>query len=125
AYGKGASYLSDDPTACINCHVMQEHYDSWLNSSHKAVAGCNDCHLKQDFVGKWISKGDNGLFHSIAFTTGNYPDPIQIKPRNKQIAQEACLHCHEDFVHALLPEERGRDMLQCVHCHRAVGHALR
>ena len=28
-YGKGLSYLSNDPAACANCHVMQAHYDSW------------------------------------------------------------------------------------------------
>jgi cytochrome c nitrite reductase small subunit len=25
-YAKGYSYLSNDPGACANCHVMQEHY---------------------------------------------------------------------------------------------------
>lgn len=26
-YGEGASYLSNDPNACANCHVMQGHLD--------------------------------------------------------------------------------------------------
>jgi cytochrome c nitrite reductase small subunit len=26
-YAKGASYLTNDPAACVNCHVMNEQYD--------------------------------------------------------------------------------------------------
>lgn len=124
-YGKGASYLSDNPAACANCHVMDEHYDSWQNSSHHAVATCNDCHLSPHPVGKWMTKADNGFFHSLAFTTGNYPDPIRIKPRNQKVTQTACLKCHSSFVHSMLPEREGGDMLDCAHCHTAVGHAHR
>jgi cytochrome c nitrite reductase small subunit len=124
-YGQGASYLSNNPAACANCHVMQDHYNSWQNSSHKNVATCNDCHLSHHPVGKWITKGDNGFFHSLAFTTGNFPDPIRIKPRNSRVTQNACLHCHSDFVHNMMPVEKGGDMLSCVHCHSDVGHAHR
>lgn len=124
-YGEGTAYLMNDPAACANCHVMQDHYDAWQASSHHDVATCNDCHLPHDFVGKWVVKADNGFFHSLAFTTGNFHEPIQIKPRNARVAQNACLHCHKDFVHSLLPAERGGDMLSCVHCHSDVGHAQR
>jgi len=130
-YGKGASYLSNSPETCVNCHVMQEHYDSWQNSSHRHVATCNDCHLPHDFIGKWVTKGDNGFFHSVSFTLNDYHDPIQIKPRNKRVTQNACIHCHQDFVHAMLPVEStpstgaDSDMLSCVHCHADVGHAFR
>lgn len=124
-YGKGASYLSNDPAACVNCHVMQGHFDSWQNSSHRHVAVCNDCHLPHDPIGKWITKADNGFFHSLAFTLENFHEPIQIKPRNSRVAQGACLSCHEDFVHQLLPAEAGGEMHSCVHCHSGVGHALR
>lgn len=124
-YGQGASYLSDAPQVCANCHVMQAHYDAWQNSSHRHTATCNDCHLLQDPIGKWITKADNGFFHSLAFTTGIYPDPIQIKPRNERVTQRACLHCHADFVHQMLPAEPGGDMLRCARCHAAVGHAHR
>jgi cytochrome c nitrite reductase small subunit len=122
-YGKGFSYLVNDPKACANCHVMQEHYDSWQKSSHHHVATCNDCHLPHDFVGKWVVKGDNGFFHSLAFTLENYHEPIQIKPRNRRVTQNACMSCHQDIVHQMLPPETGGEMLQCVQCHSDVGHA--
>ena len=51
-YAEGLSYLSNDPTACVNCHVMRDHYDGWQKASHHAHATCNDCHTPHDFVGK-------------------------------------------------------------------------
>jgi len=124
-YGKGASYLMSDPKACANCHVMQEHYDSWQKSSHHAVATCNDCHLPHDFVGKWMVKGDNGFFHSLAFTLENYHEPIQIKARNRTVTQNACISCHQEIVHQMLPVESDADMLRCIQCHNDVGHSGR
>jgi len=125
AYADGSAYLGNDPAACANCHVMQAHYDSWQASSHRAVATCNDCHTPHNFVGKWLSKADNGFFHSLAFTTGDYPFPLQIKSRNIEVTQEACLYCHSQTVHEMLPVEAGGEIPQCVHCHFQVGHAHR
>lgn len=122
-YGKGYSYLSSDPAACANCHVMDDHYDAWLQSSHAHVAVCNDCHLPHDPIGKWVTKADNGFFHSLAFTLENFHEPIQIKPRNRRVTQGACISCHSDFVHSLKPAQPGGDMLNCIHCHADVGHA--
>ena len=124
-YGDGAAYLKNDPQSCANCHVMQPQLDSWEKSSHKAAATCNDCHLPHTFAGKWFTKADNGFFHSLAFTTGDFHEPIQIKPRNRQVTQQACLHCHADFVNHMLPTVPGGDMQLCVHCHADVGHAQR
>lgn len=124
-YGDGAAYLRDDPVACANCHVMQDHYDAWLRSSHRNVATCNDCHLSPHPVGKWVTKADNGFFHSLAFTTGVYPDPIRIKPRNARVTQSACLHCHSELVHAMLEPRPGDGVASCATCHASVGHAGR
>lgn len=124
-YGKGGSYLSNDPNACANCHVMQNHLDTWQKSSHHATAVCNDCHLEPHPVKKWITKADNGFFHSVAFTLGDYKDPIRIKPRNRRVTQSACLGCHQEFVHAMLPARPGEKIQNCVHCHQDVGHAGR
>jgi cytochrome c nitrite reductase small subunit len=123
-YGEGYAYLGNNPQTCANCHVMQEFYDSWQKSSHHNVAVCNDCHTPHDSMfAKYLTKADNGFFHSLAFTTGRFKDPIQIKPRNSRIVQAACLSCHQDLVNHMLPAEEGGDMLSCVHCHASVGHA--
>lgn len=124
-YGDGLAYLRDDPRACANCHVMQGHYDAWQHSGHAHVATCNDCHLPHHPLGKWLVKGDNGFFHSLAFTTGDFPDPIRIKARNRRVTQAACIHCHADVVHAMLPERAGEEEPSCVRCHAEVGHAGR
>jgi cytochrome c nitrite reductase small subunit len=122
-YGQGASYLSSDPRGCVNCHVMQGHFDSWQHSSHHRVAVCNDCHLPHHAIGKWVTKADNGFFHSLAFTLENFHEPIQIKPRNRRVTQSACLYCHEAMVHEMLPENQTGDMPSCIHCHLDVGHS--
>ena len=124
-YGEGWAYLVDDPANCANCHVMQWHYDSYVQSSHHAVATCNDCHLRHDFLGKWLTKVDNGFFHSLAFTTGVLPDPIRIKRRNRRVTQQACLYCHREFVNSLLPALDGGESMLCARCHQDVGHAQR
>lgn len=126
-YGKGAAYLSNNPETCINCHVMQDYYDSWQHSSHHHVAVCNDCHLSPHPVGKWVTKADNGFFHSLAFTLDNYHKPIRIKPRNRDVTQSACLHCHADMTQHMLPlqEAEAEDPFYCYRCHTDVGHALK
>src|SRR5687768_13601521 len=101
-YAKGASYLTNDPKACMNCHIMQDHFDAWIKSSHRSVAVCNDCHAPHNLIGKYIVKADNGFWHSFAFTTGIFPDPIRIKERNRRVTEKACLHCHEQIVEDIL-----------------------
>jgi cytochrome c nitrite reductase small subunit len=117
-YGKGFSYLSNDPRACQNCHIMNDHYKGWTNSSHKAVATCNDCHAPIDFIGKYSTKFINGFAHSWAFTTGDYRDPLQIKDFNLKISQKNCLRCHQNQFDGHARKEA------CTHCHKRVGHSF-
>jgi cytochrome c nitrite reductase small subunit len=122
-FAEGASYLSTDPRACVNCHIMRSEYDSWQKSSHHTSATCVDCHLPATFARKWLAKGLNGWNHSKAFTLQNFPEPIQITPRNAAILQENCLRCHADFVHdQVAGATTDRDAIHCVHCHHGVGH---
>jgi len=37
AYAKGWSYLTDNPAACANCHIIREQFDGWLKSSHRQI----------------------------------------------------------------------------------------
>jgi cytochrome c nitrite reductase small subunit len=125
-YAEGTSYLSSNPKACVNCHIMTSEYDSWQKGSHHAVATCVDCHLPHDFVGKWLAKGANGFNHSKAFTLQDFEEPIDIKPLNSRILQRSCLRCHLDLVEHLVGWKAGdAEALQCVHCHRSVGHGER
>lgn len=121
-YAHGASYLTNDPAACANCHIMRGHYDGWLKSSHRAVAACNDCHTPSALLGKYATKACNGFWHSFAFTSGEYPEPLRIKPRNHEVTEAACRTCHADIVQAVDASDGARGTLSCVRCHDSVGH---
>ena len=121
-YARGASYLTNDPAACANCHVMQDQFDGWQRSSHRAVAVCNDCHAPHDVVGKYVTKARNGFWHSFYFTTGGFPDPIRMTPRNAAVTEGACRDCHAEIVQAIDRSPRPREAIGCVSCHRNVGH---
>ena len=122
-YAKGYAYLTNDPAACANCHVMREQFDGWVKSSHRAVAGCNDCHTPHNFVGKYYTKARNGFWHSFYFTTGGFHEPIRINEFNHKVTESACRSCHQNVVQAI--EGGHADMggeLSCTRCHSNVGH---
>jgi cytochrome c nitrite reductase small subunit len=122
-YAEGLSYLSNDPQACVNCHVMQGQYDSWVRSSHRLAATCNDCHVPHAFPDKYIMKMRNGWNHSRAFTLQNYPEPIRIRPSNRAVLQHNCIQCHQVAVSEIAGHadvELGS--ARCTDCHRSVGH---
>src|SRR5215510_84831 len=86
-YAEGTSYLSNDPRACVNCHIMREQYDGWQKASHHAVATCNDCHVPQATIPKYLVKAEDGFWHSKGFTLQDFPDPIRIRPVSSKILQ--------------------------------------
>ena len=122
-YARGLSYFSNDPLACMNCHIMREHFDGWQKSPHHAVATCNDCHTPHAFIPKYLSKAENGFWHSKGFTLQDFHEPIMIRPHNSAVLQHNCVTCHEQVVDGI-NTHRGdpQRMLDCVHCHREVGH---
>jgi cytochrome c nitrite reductase small subunit len=140
-YAKGAAYLTNDPAACANCHIMSEHYAAWQKSSHHAVAACNDCHTPHDPVAKYVVKARNGFWHSFYFTTGRFPDPLRITPANHEVTEGACRVCHAPIVSAIDAGATGDgravgaamgeraehedESISCVRCHRHVGHLVR
>lgn len=122
-YAEGAAYLSNDPKACVNCHVMRDQYDGWQKSSHHAVATCNDCHTPHALVPKYLAKMENGFWHSKGFTLQDFHEPIRIKPKNKMILQENCVGCHGGLVSELLNHAGDeQQVVDCVKCHADVGH---
>ena len=118
-YADGASYMTNDPTACANCHVMQDHLDGWRKSSHHAVATCNDCHTPAGFFAKYATKASNGWHHSLAFTSGEFHEPIRIKPHNLDVVEGRCRDCHGEIVDGIEGHGAGAS---CVRCHASVGH---
>ncbi len=130
-YAKGLSYLSTDPDACINCHIMEEQYDSWLTGSHHNTATCSDCHMPHDnFFHKYYVKAENGFWHALKFTTGDHPENIVARPVSKGITNQACLYCHADFTEDVRHPGAGLstatknedEIFDCIRCHSDVGH---
>jgi cytochrome c nitrite reductase small subunit len=123
-YARGHSYLTNDPAACANCHIMRDHYRAWTRSSHHAIAVCNDCHTPPDLLPKYLTKARNGFWHSFYFTTGRYPDPLQITPRNHAVAESACRTCHAEMTGSIDAAHAAASpgALTCTRCHNDVGH---
>ncbi len=119
-YAEGLSYFSRDPSACVNCHIMQPQYDAWQHSSHRAHAVCIDCHLPESVIPKYIAKAENGYRHGERFTTGNFVEPIVVQARGAEILQENCVRCHESLVADMNVAHLG-ETVRCVRCHAGVG----
>jgi cytochrome c nitrite reductase small subunit len=124
-----ASYLSDDPKACINCHVMTPQYITWKHSSHREVASCNDCHVPQDnFFRQYYFKASDGLYHATIFTLREEPEVIQARKPSMEVIQENCIRCHTDQVTdaklmaTIEQHDFHRTERTCWECHREVPH---
>jgi cytochrome c nitrite reductase small subunit len=144
-YARGYSYLTNDPGACANCHIMSEHFSAWTKGSHTTVATCNDCHTPHDLVDKYAVKARNGFWHSFYFTVGGYPDPLRITEGNREVTEEACRYCHSEITEAIdhaavrtasldggsarastaVRAALAGERISCIRCHRYVGHWVR
>ncbi|MDP6635164.1 MAG: cytochrome c nitrite reductase small subunit [Phycisphaerae bacterium] len=117
--GNAASYLSESPEACMNCHVMTDAYASWQRGSHAKVAVCVDCHVPHSNVfSKLAFKGMDGVKHSYAFTVRSEPQVLRLSEGAVPIIQANCLRCHSnyfDMIRLAGPEER-----KCWDCHSNV-----
>ena len=123
-YAKGYSYLTNNPAACANCHVMGSYYGSWLKGPHRNAAVCNDCHTPHNLAGKYATKASNGFWHSFYFTSGRFPDNLHIKQSNLDIAEAACRHCHGEITAAIEAHAAGQPAaeIKCLRCHADAGH---
>lgn len=89
------SYLSDEPSACVNCHIMTPYYQSWDHSSHAQWATCNDCHVPQDnIISKYAFKAKDGLYHAAVFTMRNEPQVIRPRDESYEVIMNNCIRCH-------------------------------
>jgi cytochrome c nitrite reductase small subunit len=124
-----ASYLSDDPQACVNCHLMTPQYITWSRSSHREVAHCNDCHVPHNnIVSKYYFKAMDGLYHASIFTIRAEPQVIKARGPSIKVIQNNCIRCHESQVTdakmaAFVQDHHAkRTDRPCWECHREVPH---
>ena len=126
---KAASYLSDDPKTCINCHIMAPQYATYAHSSHREWANCNDCHVPHNNVfNKYFFKAKDGMRHATMFTFRLEPQVIYIHDAGRGVVQDNCVRCHSNLLtDAQLLARTDVTHLQrmdrpCWDCHREVPH---
>lgn len=126
---KMLSYMSDDPQACVNCHVMTSVYNSWMHSSHREWASCNDCHVPHNNIfNKYYFKAKDGLFHASVFTARAEPDVMFMREASQEVVQNNCIRCHVQQVTQtkydgfIADHSANRTDRQCWSCHKEVPH---
>lgn len=124
-----ASYLSDDPSTCMNCHIMAPQYATWSHSAHREKTNCNDCHVPHNNVlNKYYFKAKDGIRHATIFTLRQEPQVIFIKEEGKKVVQENCIRCHEKLLmdekmmHRAMAFHVQRGERPCWDCHRETPH---
>lgn len=127
--GNATSYLSDDPRACMNCHVMAPQFATWERSSHARVTVCNDCHVPHNNIfNKFLFKAMDGTRHSYMFTFRLEPQVIRIHDAGTAVVQDNCIRCHshlnqnvQERLVTLDVRNHGGGKL-CWDCHRETPH---
>jgi len=125
---KATSYLSDDPSTCVNCHIMAPQFATWGHSSHRQWASCNDCHVPHNNVfNKYYFKAKDGLRHSTIFTMRTEPQVIFIHEEGQEVVFNNCKRCHTNLMDidqklVNMNFSHARSDRKCWECHREVPH---
>lgn len=119
-----ASYLSDSPETCMNCHVMTDAYASWQRGGHGRVAVCNDCHVPhENLVAKYGFKAMDGTKHSAIFTFRKEPQVLELSHTAQPVVQKNCLRCHQNQFEMIRLSKTSEQ--KCWDCHQTIHGPLR
>lgn len=124
------TYLADDPSACVNCHIMAPYYATWFHSSHSRNATCNDCHVPhENAIKKWAFKGMDGMRHVAVFLIRGEKEVIHANDESAQVIMNNCIRCHTQLNTEFVKSGRIDYMMSqvgegkaCWDCHREVPH---
>ncbi|MBR4563104.1 MAG: cytochrome c nitrite reductase small subunit [Paludibacteraceae bacterium] len=124
------TYLGDDPSACVNCHIMTPYYATWSHSSHARNATCNDCHVPHSsVVAKYGFKAFDGLKHTTWFMMRSERQAIMAEEPSAKVIMNNCIRCHTELNQELVKTGRIGYMQAkvgegkaCWDCHRQVPH---
>ena len=124
------SYLGNDSSACVNCHIMAPYYATWQHSSHSRNATCNDCHVPNNNpLAKYAFKAADGVGHMLAFISRQDEDVIMAKDGSAEVIMDNCIRCHTQLNQEgvktgridFMATKRGEGKA-CWDCHRNVPH---
>ena len=124
-------FVGDDPSACVNCHIMTPYYATWSHSSHGRDATCNDCHVPhQNLALKYGFKAMDGLKHTAYFVTHAERQAPMAETLTGQVVMDNCIRCHTQLNQEFVKTGRMGYMKQqaqggkvCWDCHRNVPHS--
>ena len=129
-------FIGDNPSACVNCHIMTPYYATWSHSSHGRIdkqsngATCNDCHVPhQNLALKYGFKAMDGLKHTAYFVMHSERQAPMAETLTGQVVMDNCIRCHEQLNTEFVKTGRMGYMKQqaqggkaCWDCHRNVPH---
>ena len=129
-------FVGDDPSACVNCHIMTPYYATWSHSSHGRIdnqsngATCNDCHVPhQNLALKYGFKAMDGLKHTAYFVMHSERQAPMAETLTGQVVMDNCIRCHTQLNTEFVKTGRMGYMQQlaqggkvCWDCHRNVPH---
>lgn len=124
------TYLGNDSSACVNCHIMSPYYASWSHSSHARDTECNDCHVPHDnILSKYAFKATDGMKHVAYFLTHSEHQAIMAEDASAEVIMNNCIRCHTQLNQEFVKTGRidymmakAGDGKACWDCHRNVPH---
>lgn len=108
---------SDNARFCLNCHSMNDAYESLQHSTHKQFK-CTECHAPHSYFAKLSFKTRAGLHDLYVTTLGTVPQVIRATDESKEVIAQNCIRCHKTTVENVA---MGQGRL-CTDCHRDAAH---
>ncbi|MBR2233713.1 MAG: cytochrome c nitrite reductase small subunit [Prevotella sp.] len=123
-------FIGDNPSACVNCHIMTPYYATWSHSSHGRDATCNDCHVPHQNLAVYYGfKAMDGLKHTAYFLAHAERQAPKAEDLTGQVVMDNCIRCHTQLNQEFVTTGRKGYMQQqreggkvCWDCHRNVPH---
>ena len=123
-------FVGDNPSACVNCHIMTPYYATWSHSSHGRDVTCNDCHVPhQNLAFYYGFKAVDVLKHTACFVTHSERQAPMAEALTGQVVMDNCIRCHTQLNQEFVKTGRMGYMQQqaqggkvCWDCHRNVPH---
>lgn len=111
---------TDSAEFCKSCHIMNNVYDSFVDSTHAELA-CADCHLPHDsLVSKYTFKAKSGIGHVYFNSLGEAKIPEVLHPTqgSEEAINSNCVSCHSSTL-----DNVSHDVKEsCIKCHQSVPH---
>ena len=123
-------FIGDNPSACVNCHIMTPYYATWSHSSHGRDATCNDCHVPHQNLAVYYGfKAMDGLKHTAYFLAHAERQAPKAEDLTGQVVMDNCIRCHTQLNQEFVTTGRKGYMQQqreggkvCWDCHSNVPH---